>query len=242
MDYRRLIYEQYASRFQDATGAFDTEAAERFGRAYVYYLRGWLPAERSARILEVGCGSGYLLASFARQGYQAVSGVDISPEQVGLAGQAGLDVVQADVLEYLRPIRERYDLVIGIDTIEHFRKDEVLEFLGLCRQALTHGGRIILQTPNAESPWGAQHRYNDFTHEVGFNPNALGRLMAITGFKGIEAREAGPIAWGYGLRSAVRFIVWRLIRMGLLVWNLAETGQAGSGVLTRVFLISAVRG
>ena len=54
--------------------------------------------------------------------------------------------------------------------------------------------------------------------------------------------EAGPIAWGYGLRSAVRFIVWRLIRMGLLVWNLAETGQAGSGVLTRVFLISAVRG
>jgi SAM-dependent methyltransferase len=242
MDYRRLIYEQYATRFQDATGAFDPIAAARFGAAYAHYLRGWLPAARSARILEVACGSGYLLASLRKQGYRAVSGVDISPEQVGLAGQAGLDVVQADVLEYLRPIRERYDLVIGIDIIEHFRKDEVLEFLGLCRQALTSGGRIILQTPNAESPWGTQHRYNDFTHEVGFNPNALTRLLKLTGFSDVEIREAGPPPFGYSLLSAVRFIVWRTIRLGLLVWNLAETGQAGSGVLTRVFLISAVRG
>jgi hypothetical protein len=51
----------------------------------------------------------------------------------------------------------------------------------------------------------------------------------------------GPIAYGHSAASSARYVIWQTIRAGLKLWNLAETGDPGSGVFTRVFLISAVR-
>lgn len=240
-DYRTRIYERYASRFQSAPENFDIEAARRWGRAYHYYLRGWLPQDRNSRLLDVACGGGKLLQFFIDAGYHDVQGVDISPEQVALARQVTPNVVQADTLAYLAEQKGRFDLITGLDIVEHFRKDEVLRFLDLCFATLKPGGRLVLQTPNAESPLGMCVRYGDFTHELGFNPNALTRLLALVGFKAIEARELGPVPWGYSAASSLRWIVWQAIRAGLKVWNVAETGDAGSGVFTRVFLVGAVR-
>lgn len=241
-DYRKRIYERYASRFQSAPGIFDSAAARRWGKAYRHYLHGWLPGPRDARILDMACGGGKLLLFYLDAGYSDVHGVDISPEQVTLARQVTPNVAQANVLDYLAEHVGHFDLISGLDIVEHFRKDEVLSFLDLCFAALKPGGCLVLQTPNAESPWGTHHRYNDLTHELGFNPNALSRLLALVGFTGIEAREQGPVPWGYSAASTLRWGAWQGIRVGLKVWNIAETGAAGSGVFTRVFLMSARRG
>lgn len=56
----------------------------------------------------------------------------------------------------------------------------------------------------------------------------------------IEAREQGPVSRGYSLVSSVRFIVWRFIHLGIMIWNSVEPGLRGSGVFTRFFLISGV--
>jgi 2-polyprenyl-3-methyl-5-hydroxy-6-metoxy-1,4-benzoquinol methylase len=239
-DYRARIYERYASRFQGAPKIFDLRAAHRWAKAYHYYLRGWLPEHREARILDVACGGGKLLKLYIDAGYTDVHGVDVSPEQVALARQVTPNVVQANVLDYLAGNPGRFDLISGLDIVEHFRKVEVLQFLDLCFAALRPGGRLILQTPNAESPWGVDQRYNDFTHEVAFNPNALTRLLALVDFDDIEAREHGPVPWTYSVGSSLRWCAWQCIRMGLKAWNLAETGDAGSGILTRAFLVTGV--
>ncbi|HXG60966.1 MAG TPA: class I SAM-dependent methyltransferase [Planctomycetota bacterium] len=241
-DYRARIYERYASRFQDAPAAPDPAAARRWGRAYRHYLRGWLPSRPDAHILDLACGYGRLLQFYCDMGYTNVYGVDVSPEQVAHARKVTPQVTESDALDFLAEHPGRFDLISGLDIVEHFRKDEVLRFLDLCYAALRPGGRLILQTPNADSPWGTQHRYNDFTHEVIFNQNALSRLMNLTGFEAVVAREQGPIPWGYSLASTVRWCLWQLIRAGLLAWNLVETGDAGSGVLTRIFIISGQRG
>ena len=99
----------------------------------------------------------------------------------------------------------------------------------------------MLQTPNADSPVVNAIRYGDFTHEVCFNPKALSRLLNLVGFKDIEAREAGPVPWGYSVASTLRAGVWQMFRVVVKVWNLAESGSAGSGVFTRVFLISVAK-
>jgi 2-polyprenyl-3-methyl-5-hydroxy-6-metoxy-1,4-benzoquinol methylase len=239
--YRERIYERYASGFQSSSGVFDMKAARRWGKAYHYYLRDWLPVNREARILDVGCGGGKLLQFYLDVGYTKIQGVDVSPEQVTLAKQVTPNVTQANVLEYLAQHRARFDFISGFDIVEHFQKEEALHFLDLCYGALNRSGRLVLQTPNAESPWGTHHRYNDLTHEIGLNPNALSRLLTLVGFGDVEAREQGPIPWGYSIASTVRWCVWQGIRAGLTVWNVAETGDSGSGVFTRIFLISGIR-
>ena len=137
---------------------------------------------------------------------------------------------------------ESFDLITALDLIEHFHEPEVLRFLDACHAALKPGGRLILQTPNAESPWGSTMRYGDFTHEVGFTPNALTRLMQLVDFDAVVARELGPVPWSYSAASTIRWIAWQTIRAGLESGDLAETGATGSGVFTRVFVISGREG
>lgn len=239
-DYRTRIYENYASNFQDAPKIFDEDTAWHWGRAYRYYLRGWLPKDKCAKIVDLACGGGRLLYFFKRMGYENISGVDISPEQVKLARQVTPNVEEANVLDWLESHPAGFDLITGLDIVEHFHKPEVVRFLDACHAALKPGGRLILQTPNVDSPWGLSIRYGDFTHEVGFNSNVLSRLLSLVGFERIESRETGPVPLGHSLKSTVRYMIWQTIRAGLKLWNLAETGDAGKGVFTRVFLISGI--
>lgn len=55
-DYRTRIYENYATRFQDAPKGFDQEAAWHWGRGYRHYLRAWLPEDKNAKIIDLACG------------------------------------------------------------------------------------------------------------------------------------------------------------------------------------------
>jgi SAM-dependent methyltransferase len=235
------MYARYGTNFQDITDSFDQNGSLRWGKSYRHYLKGWLPLDPDAEIVELACGSGRLLHFFKGAGYGRLTGVDISPDQVALSRQVTPNVVQSDVLTFLANHKEQFDLVIALDIIEHLQKPEVLSFLDLCFAALKPCGRLVLQTPNAESPWGSTHRYNDLTHEVCFNPNALFRLLRLVGFSSIEARETGPVPFGYSLISSARSVAWAAIRLGMMLWNLAETGDRGSGIFTRVFLISGVK-
>ena len=241
LDYRTRIYAQYATRFQDAGQAFDALAAEVWGRPYRAYLRGWLPANRGARILEVACGGGRLLHLLKSLGYSQLEGVDCSPEQVALSRQV-IDparVFEADVLQFLEAHPASYDLILGLDLIEHLTKEEALRFLDACHGALQPGGRLVLQTPNGESPWAGHMRYGDFTHEVGFTPNSLSRLLMLTGFDQVQSREVAPVI--HGFRSLLRYLGWKGLRALLSIWNLIEIGNTGSGIYTRVMLISGPR-
>lgn len=238
-EYRERIYRSYVSR--GGTGvAEDARATARRGRYLEKALGGWLPEDREASIADLGCGSGAWLACLGGLGYRNLHGVDASPEQVELARRHVPGVVHGDLFEFLDEEAGRFDLVTGFDVVEHLSKDEVFAFLDGCHRALRPGGRLILQTPNAESPWCSDIRYGDFTHETCFNAHSLGWLLELSGFESIEARETGPRV--LGVKSLGRVVLWRLIRLGLRLWNLAETGSAGSGVYTRVFLMTGVKG
>ncbi len=177
--YRERIYRHYSRGYQDRGNTFNVVAADHWGRAYDYYLRGWLPPRKNVAIVDLACGDGSLLQFFKSRGYDNLAGVDVSPDQVGLARQVVAEVYQADVLEFLAHNQGPYDLITALDIIEHFRKDEVPGFFDGCFSALKPGGRLILQTPNADSPWSNAIRYSDFTHEVCFNPNSLVRMLAL---------------------------------------------------------------
>ncbi len=238
-DYRTRIYSAYASRGRAQIAAFSEPAARRRAQYLAGALRGWLPADRGAAIADLGCGSGGLLYALKDFGYTELTGVDASAEQVELARQIVPDVVQGDLFELLDQRPGGFRLLTAFDVVEHLPKTRVLPFLDACQRALRPGGRLILQTPNAESPMSPAVRYGDFTHEVCFSPSSLGWLMELCGFEALESREGGPRP--LGVLSLGRYLLWQAIRLGLATWNLAETGSAGSGIYTRVFLMTGTR-
>ncbi|MFC1539560.1 class I SAM-dependent methyltransferase [Candidatus Latescibacterota bacterium] len=239
MDYRTRIYKKYSSLFKQEKSVFNEKEASSCLKSFDYYLRGWLPEVKESVIVDLACGNGKLLYFFKQRGFTNITGVDISPEQVMFARKVVSNVILANINDFLDDYQETFDLITGFDIIEHFNKDEVLNFLDNCYAALKPNGRIILKTLNADSPFGVSIHYGDFTHETGFTPESLAHLLRLCGFDSIDIREMSPVPIGYSVKSTMRYIMWRAIRCLIKFYNLVETGGTGSGVYTRVFIIKA---
>ena len=240
MSYREKIYQKYAERFQ-IQGYARKDVAERWAVGYRYFLRGWLPGDPGSRIADVGCGGGQLLGAFRIMGYRTLAGVDISEQQVARAQEAGFAVEAGDAIGYLRRHEGEFDLVTAIDIAEHLTKDELMEFLERAYAALRPGGRLILQMPNPNSPFGMRIRYGDLTHEVGLSPDCAERLLGLLGFEALESREAGPVPGWKSPSGSLRWVLWQLVRLAFSAFDLIETGGRGIGVFTRVYLVCGRR-
>jgi cyclopropane fatty-acyl-phospholipid synthase-like methyltransferase len=193
--------------------------------------RRFLPASRDARILEVGCGAGSFLFFLKSEGYRLIHGIDIGQEQVAVAQQLGIQEVEvAEANTYLVVHPETYDLIVALDLLEHFTKDEVFVFLDNVHRALRPGGRILLRTPNAESPYHSRFRYWDFTHEVAFTPASIRQVLRSAGFTPVAVTPLEPYV--HGVASAARWILWKMFKQVIRLYLLAEQGVPGSGVFT----------
>lgn len=240
--YRQRIYERYVSeKIRPGGSNYTEDDYRRWADAAKVRLRGWLPSDRTTPVLDMGCGPGFFLWMLDRLGYTDLTGVDLSPEQVALARQwcPRAAIIQGDVRDVLAQNPGRFGLIAGFDIIEHFTKDEILPLLTLIVQALRPGGRLILQTPNAESPWMGTVAYGDFTHEWFFTPRALMDLLYGVGLIGFEARACGPYI--HGAKSFLRVLVWHFLSLMLALWNIAEAGTRASGIYTRVFIATAIK-
>jgi SAM-dependent methyltransferase len=239
LGFRARIYNHYVS------GRHTTLAPESvgdFGGAAPYLrrvIRSHFPPDRDAAIIDLGCGHGALVHLARQAGYGHVFGVDLSAEQVAAAQRLGIEgVEQGDLLDTLGglPSASR-DVIVAFDVIEHFTRDELLPLVDAVHRVLKPGGRWIIHTPNAESPFFGRIRYGDLTHEQAFTTTSIGQLLLSSGFREVRSYEDGPVV--HGARSAVRYLLWRGIRSMLRLYLAAETGSPGSGVLSQNFLTIA---
>ncbi len=101
-----------------------------------------------ARVLDVGCGNGYVAGQFLVMGCKVV-GIDLSESGIELAGKtypnARFEVLPADdqILRHLAV--EPFDIVVSTEVIEHLYSPRL--YLAGCYQALRPGGRFICSTP-----------------------------------------------------------------------------------------------
>jgi 2-polyprenyl-3-methyl-5-hydroxy-6-metoxy-1,4-benzoquinol methylase len=229
--YRERIYRYYVSARSEAL-APATLNGLRPRAAYLRKLvRNYFPTDRNAAIVDLGCGHGALI-HFAREaGYRNVEGIDRSPEQVAAANRLGIyGVREGDLIEAISSLPgESHEVVVTFDVIEHFRKDEVIAFVDQVRRVLRPSGRWIIHTPNGESPFGAKMRYWDFTHESAFTRESIRQLLLSSGFERVDCYEDTPIP--HGVKSSIRWFLWKGIRAGLRLWLAVETGDSGRSAI-----------
>ncbi len=203
-------------------------------------IRDHFPMDRDAKILDVGCGYGALL-HFAREaGYRHVSGVDGAKQQVEAAGNLGIGGVRlGGVLETLEAApKGSLDLIVAVDVVEHFAKDDLLLLVDAVHRALCEGSRWIIRVPNGDSPFVGNILYGDLTHELAFTRESLAQLLLASGFSSVRCYEDAPVV--HGPKSATRAVLWRVIRAGLRLYTAVEMGNAsGAAVFTRNLLAVA---
>jgi 2-polyprenyl-3-methyl-5-hydroxy-6-metoxy-1,4-benzoquinol methylase len=233
-DGRQRLYDTYLSTHGLGSVVGQTEVTLR------RHVLPLLPYERDAQVLDIGCGSGDLVALLGREGYRHVIGVDTSAEQVALAAHRGIaGVRQGDLFEMLQSAEASLDAVIALDVLEHFRPEEAIRVLDYVARALKPGGRFVARTPNAVSPFSGRYRYGDLTHGVSFTTRSLRQALNAAGFSHMAFFPVNPVP--HGLRSALRYGLWQAIAALLKVALGAETGQLRGHIVTQNVMTCATR-
>jgi SAM-dependent methyltransferase len=107
------------------------------------YVNSYVRPKEGDRVLDVGCGTGEVLAYLPRVSYV---GVDISPEYVAAArrrfgGRGEFRCGRAGDLTVAEP--GTYDLVMANGLLHHLADDEALALFRLAHSALKPAGRLV---------------------------------------------------------------------------------------------------
>src|SRR5205807_8846774 len=109
------------------------------------------------RILDVGCGTGANLQMLSEFG--EAEGVDVSVEALDFCRARDLTKVKQGAAESLPYEDASFDLVTGLDVVEHL--DDDVAGLREMRRVLRPGGRALLFVPAFMFLWGVQ---DDISH------------------------------------------------------------------------------
>jgi SAM-dependent methyltransferase len=179
-----------------------------------YRIPAWLteclPADRSAPILDIGCGLGHVLKALRERGHDNLTGIDISSQAAEHCRVEGLPVEEiGDLREYCRIAQRRYDFILMSHVLEHIEKNQIIPTLADIRSfLLSEKGSLCLQVPNAQSNTGCYWAYEDFTHTTLFTGGSLLYVLKAAGFGNVTFLDP------YHLSDTV--VVKRVIKRCLL--------------------------
>jgi 2-polyprenyl-3-methyl-5-hydroxy-6-metoxy-1,4-benzoquinol methylase len=155
-----------------------------------YYRANYLshmPAERSARILVISCGPGYLVNMLRERGYTAVLGIDSDAAKVDYARRKGLPCEVARAFEFLQSKPGQFDVIIPEQELNHLTLNETIEFLRLCRAALRPGGRVVVYAMNGANPFvGSENLAHNIDHFYNVTEYSLEQILTLAGFRDVR--------------------------------------------------------
>ena len=249
---------QQIARAQIASLEF--KSMDMFGTQKEYYDRRWareefantLQASRCAailsgiacldltrpRILDLGCGSGWLTAVLAQFG--PTVGVDLSDHAVREASKRypWVRFYATNIMEWKEPLQlGEFDVVVSQEVIEHVPNQ--VKYLKIASDFLKGGGFLLLTTPNARTmaamPEDLLKAWSDQPLENLLTPKQL-KEMVRSLFNIIEATTIIP---GYGEKGLYRitssYKLGRVLtRLGLRRAFDAACLRIGSGLHTFV--------
>ncbi|MDP9314101.1 MAG: class I SAM-dependent methyltransferase [Chloroflexota bacterium] len=145
------------------------------------------------RLLEIGCGFGYLLSSFSRAApaQWQLHGTDISAHAAAVAQRRlpHAAIVAADIQQGI-PFSGQFDALIAVNVLEHLPAPATAA--NAIAAAIRPGGIVVAHLPTISSQlsgWIYARTYeSDPTHVYRPSGEAFNQLFAQAGFRMLEAR------------------------------------------------------
>jgi 2-polyprenyl-3-methyl-5-hydroxy-6-metoxy-1,4-benzoquinol methylase len=165
----------------------------------------YIPAR--ARILDVGCSSGYFMSLLKTHNPTwDVAGLEMREDAVAYGKSIGLNIIHGRIGE-AELLSDYYDVIFLNHLIEHVLDPGFI--LRSLKAPLKPGGRVFLETPNTDCA--------DFTlfkgcsgvlhfprHTYLFNESNMSQLLASCGFTTKKVMYSlSPVTWARGIENAI---------------------------------------
>jgi 2-polyprenyl-3-methyl-5-hydroxy-6-metoxy-1,4-benzoquinol methylase len=185
---RDRLVETYAEHYRRVNESIDPGqlSPERIRHMEVMYGELIRSLPISARVLDLGCGTGMLLSWLGRRKDIVPVGVDGSSSQVELAKRylPTVEIYCQDGLEFLRSHPQEFAGIFCTDVLEHIPgKDLLLAWVEAAAAALKPGGFFYCRSPNGANIISGYCRYRDLTHECSFTSTSMLQLLEAAGLR-----------------------------------------------------------
>lgn len=140
-------------------------------------IRKYCPAITGKRLLEVGCGTGYVLRELAALGFR-VTGLDMHGDGITYAKKRvpSATFIIGDLFGY-KPAK-KFDAIGIFDVIEHISDD--IKALGKCRSLLNPGGMLFVTVPARAELWSVYDTISG--HKRRYTKASLTRALEKSGY------------------------------------------------------------
>jgi len=176
------------------------------------------------RVLDYGCGTGYLLKQMAKENGVEFYGLDFSADslastKVKMANDINLkDLVLATTLPTPFP-NQHFDTITVIETLEHLQEEPLHQTMDELHRILKTNGKVFITTPfneNLESHFEycpfCHSEFHRMQHMQSFDIESLMNLASQHGFAvdycqniNIEKYKLGPVK--FYIKQALKSII-----------------------------------
>ncbi len=171
------------------------------------YVRALMPAliaiGKEGRILEIGCGNGFVLSALRAKGYSQVFGVEPGREAFESADPKLKGCIRNDMLRPGLFEAGTFDLIAFFQVLDHIADPNA--FLMVCRALLKPGGYIVAFQHNVSGWSHALLRERcpiiDVEHTHLYDPKTGGALFTKNGFNLIAVTSPANLV-------SLRHLVW----------------------------------
>lgn len=135
---------------------------------------------KDSKILDLGCGPGYFLDTMKEQGYNDLTGVTLSPEDIKLCKDKGHTIKEYD-LSFLPQKDGYYDESVDFLFLRHALEHSPYPIFSLMEynRVLKQGGKIYIEVPAPDCE--RKHEWN-INHYSILGEQQLAALLERTGF------------------------------------------------------------
>lgn len=189
----RALLDAFYLTFEDRFRGARPDIKQRL-KFYLPFIQKAGAGSTEFPVLDVGCGRGEWL-ELLMENDLAAKGVDLNAIMQEQCVERGLDVANADALDYLRALPDgQLGALTGFHIIEHLLLETLLELVSQAYRVLRPGGVVIFESPNCKNlVVGACTFYLDPTHRNPVVPETAEFILTSHGFVKSQINYLSPI-------------------------------------------------
>ncbi len=174
--YDIVDYENFENHFRGTKEEIRAKQEE-----YLPYIK------KGSSVIDLGSGRGEFLELLKENGFDAC-GVERYEKFATETANRGLNVVQADAIEYIKQLEnESVGTITAFQVAEHLDTVQLLELIITAYEKLEKGGVLIMETPNPRClSIYTNSFYLDSTHTKPIHPKAMEYYAEVAGFSHVS--------------------------------------------------------
>ena len=143
---------------------------------------------KTSKVLEIGCGNGFLLARLQSMGYTNVFGIEPSFDAIEKADGAVKERIVTGMLRDGIFEPGTFDLILFFQTFDHINNPN--DFLKICHSLLAPGGTILAFNHDVESfqarLLGERSPIIDIAHAYLYSQKTMRKIFELNGFDSVR--------------------------------------------------------